>query len=97
LIDAGLLSGFQHTLNVSEAFEDANFRKAFVRSCESTLIEALGFQSDEYQFHLANIGPYQEVSPNEFEPAKICYLLETLEQLVEDLKLSTGSPGSSWG
>jgi hypothetical protein len=57
-IDAGLLSGFQHTLNVSEAFEDANFRKAFLRSCESTLIEALGFQSDGYQFHLANIGPH---------------------------------------
>jgi len=33
------------------------------------------------------------VSLNEFEPAKICYLLETLEQLVEDLKLWTGSPG----
>jgi hypothetical protein len=29
-IDAGLLSGFQHTLNISEAFEDANFRKASV-------------------------------------------------------------------
>jgi hypothetical protein len=37
------------------------------------------------------------MSLNEFEPAKICYLLETLEQLVEDLKLWTGSPGSSWG
>jgi hypothetical protein len=57
-IDASLLSGFQYTLNVSEAFEDANFRKAFVQSCESTLIEALGFQSDEYQFHLVNICPY---------------------------------------
>jgi hypothetical protein len=31
------------------------------------------------------------------EPAEICYQLETLEQLVEDLKLWTGSPGSSWG
>jgi hypothetical protein len=30
---------------------------------------------------------HMEVSLNEFEPAKICYLLETLEQLVEDLKL----------
>ncbi|CAM6055237.1 unnamed protein product [Sphagnum tenellum] len=72
-----------HTLNVSEAFEDANFRKAFARACESTLIEALGFPS----------GEYQEVSLNEFEPARICYLLEALEQLVEDLKLWTGSPG----
>jgi hypothetical protein len=47
--------------------------------------------------HQPRLDQSSEVSLNEFEPAKICYLLETLEQLVEDLKLSTGSPGSSGG